>query len=183
MKNKSIKRGAVLAAAGIALSLAACGRSVSSLNTGEKMQVVDLKELQFPLAKKKTLTGMISYPPSTESNPNNRTIFKRLQEATNVEIDWTSIQSDQWNDKIALNMANPNLLTDFVFSGDFSDNDLLRYADYGAIIPLEEYIDTYMPNLKSIFDRYPEYKKMSTDTNGHIWALPWIEQLGSESRL
>ena len=180
MKNKSIKRGAVLAAAGIALSLAACGRSVSSLNTGEKMQVVDLKELQFPLAKKKTLTGMISYPPSTESNPNNRTIFKRLQEATNVEIDWTSIQSDQWNDKIALNMANPNLLTDFVFSGDFSDNDLLRYADYGAIIPLEEYIDTYMPNLKSIFDRYPEYKKMSTDTNGHIWALPWIEQLGSE---
>ena len=180
MKNKSIKRGAVLAAAGIALSLAACGRSVSSLNTGEKMQVVDLKELQFPLAKKKTLTGMISYPPSTESNPNNRTIFKRLQEATNVEIDWTSIQSDQWNDKIALNMANPNLLTDFVFSGDFSDNDLLRYADYGAIIPLEEYIDTYMPNLKSIFDRYPEYKKMSTDTNVHICALPCIEQLGSE---
>ena len=60
MKNKSIKRGAVLAAAGIALSLAACGRSVSSLNTGEKMQVVDLKELQFPLAKKKTLPGMIS---------------------------------------------------------------------------------------------------------------------------
>lgn len=91
-----------------------------------------------------------------------------------------AIQSDQWGDKIALNMANPNLLTDFVFSGDFNDNDILRYANYGAIIPLEEYIDAYMPNLKSIFDRYPEYKKMSTDTNGHIWTLPWIEQLGSE---
>lgn len=181
MKNKSIKRGAVLVlAAATALSLAACGRSVSSLNTGEEMQVVDLKELQFPLAEKKILTGMISYPPNTESDPNNRTIFKRLQEATNVEIDWMAIQSDQWGDKIALNMANPNLLTDFVFSGDFSDNDLLRYANYGAIIPLEEYIDTYMPNLKSVFDKYPEYKKMSTDTNGHIWALPWIEQLGSE---
>ncbi len=181
MKNKSIKRGAVLVlAAATALSLAACGRSVSSLNTGEEMQVVDLKELQFPLAEKKILTGMISYPPNTESDPNNRTIFKRLQEATNVEIDWMAIQSDQWGDKIALNMANPNLLTDFVFSGDFSDNDLLRYANYGAIIPLEEYIDTYMPNLKSVFDKYPEYKKMSTDINGHIWALPWIEQLGSE---
>ncbi len=181
MKNKSIKRGAVLAlTAAMALSLAACGRSVSSLNTGEKMQVVDPKELQFPLAQKKALTGMISYPPSTESNPNNRTIFKRLQEATNVEIEWMAIQSDQWSDKIALNMANPNLLTDFVFSGDFSDNDILRYANYGAIIPLEEYIDTYMPNLKSIFEKYPEYRKMSTDVNGHIWTLPWIEQLGSE---
>lgn len=142
--------------------------------------MVDLAQLQFPLAEKKTLTGMISYPPNTESNPNNRTIFKRLQEATNVEIDWMAIQSDQWGDKIALNMANPNLLTDFVFSADFSDNDLLRYANYGAIIPVEEYIDAYMPNLRSIFEKYPEYKKMSTDVNGHIWALPWIEQLGSE---
>ena len=181
MKNFYIKPMApLMLAAGMVLSLTACGRSVSSLNTGEEMQVVDPATLQFPLAEKKTLTGMISYPPSTESNPNNRTIFKRLQEATNVEIDWMAIQSDQWGDKIALNMANPNLLTDFVFSADFSDNDLLRYANYGAIIPLEEYIDTYMPNLKAVFEKYPEYKKMSTDTNGHIWALPWIEQLGSE---
>lgn len=181
MKKEYIKRGAAwILAAGIVLPLTACGRSVASLNTGEEMQVVDPATLQFPLAEKKTLTGMISYPPSTESNPNNRTIFKRLQEATNVEIDWMAIQSDQWGDKIALNMANPNLLTDFVFSADFSDNDLLRYANYGAIIPLEEYIDAYMPNLKAVFEKYPEYKKMSTDTNGHIWALPWIEQLGSE---
>lgn len=181
MKKESIKRGAAwILAAGMVLPLTACGRSVASLNTGEEMQVVDPATLQFPLAEKKTLTGMISYPPSTESNPNNRTIFKRLQEATNVEIDWMAIQSDQWGDKIALNMANPNLLTDFVFSADFSDNDLLRYANYGAIIPLEEYIDAYMPNLKAVFEKYPEYKKMSTDTNGHIWALPWIEQLGSE---
>ena len=181
MKNLYRKHGApLMLAAGMVLSLTACGRSVSSLNTGEEMQVVDPATLQFPLAEKKTLTGMISYPPSTESNPNNRTIFKRIQEATNVEIDWMAIQSDQWGDKIALNMANPNLLTDFVFSADFSDNDLLRYANYGAIIPLEEYIDTYMPNLKAVFEKYPEYKKMSTDTNGHIWALPWIEQLGSE---
>ncbi len=181
MKKEYIKRVAAwILAAGIVLPLTACGRSVASLNTGEEMQVVDPATLKFPLAEKKTLTGMISYPPSTESNPNNRTIFKRLQEATNVEIDWMAIQSDQWGDKIALNMANPNLLTDFVFSADFSDNDLLRYANYGAIIPLEEYIEAYMPNLKAVFEKYPEYKKMSTDTNGHIWALPWIEQLGSE---
>ncbi len=181
MKNEFIKRTvALIVTAGTIFPLAACGRSVASLNTGEEMQVVDLAQLQFPLAEKKTLTGMISYPPNTESNPNNRTIFKRLQEATNVEIDWMAIQSDQWGDKIALNMANPNLLTDFVFSADFSDNDLLRYANYGAIIPVEEYIDAYMPNLRSIFEKYPEYKKMSTDVNGHIWALPWIEQLGSE---
>lgn len=181
MKKNIIKRGAAFAlAAVLALPLSACGRSVSSLNTGEKMQVVDPAELQFPLAEKKTITGMISYPANTEPDPNKRTIFKRLQEATNVEIDWMAIQSDQWGDKIALNMSNPNLLTDFVFTANFSDSDLLRYANYGAIIPLEEYIDTYMPNLSAVFEKYPEYRKMSTSVDGHIWALPWIEQLGSE---
>ena len=176
-----MKRAAALVlTAGMVLSLTACGKNSVTINTGEEMQVVDPAELQFPLAEKKTLTGMISYPANTEPDPNKRTIFMRLQEETNVEIDWMAIQSDQWGDKIALNMSNPNLLTDFVFTANFSDSDLLRYADYGAIIPLEEYIDAYMPNLSTVFEKYPEYRKMSTDVNGHIWALPWIEQLGAE---
>lgn len=133
----------------------------------------------FPLAETTTLTGMISYPANTESDPNKRTIFKRLQDETNVEIQWTAIQADQWADKIALNMANISELTDFVFSAGFSDSDLLRYADQEVIIPLEDYIDSCMPNLSAVFEKYPEYRTMCTDVDGHIWALPWIEQLGS----
>ena len=181
MKNRHYKQiiAAVLAA-GMALSLTACGEKDSvELNTGG-LQEVDTAELQFPLKEKATLTGMISFPPNTESNPNNRTIFKRLQEKTNVEIEWTAIQSDQWGDKITLNMANPKTLTDFIFTAGFGDSDLLKYADQGIIIPLEEYIDAYMPNLSAVFEKYPEYRTMSTDSEGHIWALPWIEQLGSE---
>lgn len=182
MKNKLAKRIIVLAlAASMLTSLAACGgnKSDNTLGSGE-MQEVDVADLQFPLAEKATLTGMTQYPANTESDPNNRTIFKRLQEKTNVEIEWKAIQGDQWGEKITLAMADTNTLTDFIFSAGFGDNDLLRYADQGVIIPLEDYIDAYMPNLKAVFDKYPEYRKMSTDTNGHIWALPWIEQLGSE---
>ena len=181
MKNKSFKRVmAVVLAAGMVISLAACGKKETvELNDGT-LQEVDTAELEFPLKEKATLTGMTSFPANTESNPNNRTIFKRLQEKTNVEIEWTAIQSDQWGDKISLNMANPKTLTDFIFSAGFGDSDLLKYADQGIIIPLEEYIDAYMPNLSAVFEKYPEYRTMCTDSEGHIWALPWIEQLGSE---
>jgi putative aldouronate transport system substrate-binding protein len=37
-----------------------------------------------------------------------------------------------------------------------------------------------MPNLKAVFDAHPEYRTMCEDADGHIWALPWIEQLGSD---
>ncbi|MBR4549371.1 MAG: ABC transporter substrate-binding protein, partial [Oscillospiraceae bacterium] len=47
------------------------------------------------------------------------------------------------------------------------------------IIPLEDYITPeLMPNLCKVFEQAPEYKDMCTDENGHIWTLPWIEQLG-----
>ena len=135
---------------------------------------------EFPLAEKAEISGLINYPAGTESEPNNRTIFKRLEEATNVHVNWKAIQGDQWGDKISLEMSNIKTLPEFVFSAGFSDTDLLKYAKQGVIINVEDLIDNYMPNLLKVFEQAPEYRTMCTDENGHIWALPWIEQLGYE---
>ena len=169
------------ALAGSAAALSACGGGKSIGSGNSAAAAVDTTgAVTFPLSEKVTFTGMTSFPVGSEPEPNNRTIFKRLEEQTNVHIDWTAIQSDQWSDKITLNMSNPNTLTDFVFTADFSDSNLLRYADQGVILSLEDYIDNNMPNLQKVFELYPEYRTMCTDNEGHIWALPWIEQLGAE---
>ncbi|MBR4545238.1 MAG: extracellular solute-binding protein [Oscillibacter sp.] len=141
---------------------------------------VSPESLTLPLAEKATIYGLTNFPAGSESEPNNRTIFKRLEEATNVHVEWRTIQMDQWSDKISLEMANAKTLPEFVFNAQFSDTDLLKYAKQGAIISLEEYIDNYMPNLLKVFEQAPEYRTMCTDEDGHIWALPWIEQLGYE---
>ncbi|MBO5618018.1 ABC transporter substrate-binding protein [Pseudobutyrivibrio sp.] len=179
MKMKSAKRvvAAALAVTMASTMFAGCGSKGKNASNADK---VDMENLTFPLAETVTITGTTSYPVGTEEDPNKRTIFKRLEEETNVHVDWTAISSDQWGDKISLNMANANTLTDFVFTAGFGDNDLIRYADQGVIVPVEEYIDNYMPNLKAVFDKYPEYRTMCEDADGHIWALPWIEQLGSD---
>ena len=167
----------------LAATLAGCGggnngggNAVS--DGGSESVDVSPESLTLPLAEKVTLYGLTNFPAGSESEPNNRTIFKRLEEATNVHVEWRTIQMDQWSDKISLEMANAKTLPEFVFNAQFSDTDLLKYAKQGAIIPLEEYIDTYMPNLQKVFEQAPEYRTMCTDTDGHIWALPWIEQLG-----
>lgn len=160
--------------------LAGCGGSGSSAPAAPAVQDVDVETLKFPLAETATIKGMISYPPATESEPNNRTIFKRLEEQTNVHVEWKAIQSDQWGEKIQLEMSNIKTLPEFVFTAGFGDTDLLKYGKQGVILPIEEYIDKYMPNLSKVFEQAPEYKAMCTDENGHIWAFPWIEQLGYE---
>ena len=178
MKKRILKRlGCATMVATLSVGLfAGCGASKGPKSTAKD---VSLENLSFPLAETATITGTISYPTGTEENPNNRTIFARLEDETNVHVEWTAISSDQWGDKITLNMADEDALTDFVFTAGFSNSDLLKYAEQGVIVPVEEYIDSYMPNLKSVFDKYPEYRTMCEDENGHIWALPWIEQLGS----
>ena len=91
----------VCALAGSAAALSACGGGKSTGGSNSAAAAVDTTgAVEFPLSEKVTFTGMTSFPVGSESEPNNRTIFKRLEEQTNVHIDWTAIQSDQWNDKI-----------------------------------------------------------------------------------
>lgn len=159
--------------------LAACGSSGGA--GGAASAPVEIPEggYTFPLAEKAEISGLTRFPANTESEPNNRTIYKRLEEKTNVHVNWKAIQADQWGDKIALEMANIKTLPEFISPAGLGDADILKYAKQGVIIPLEEYITPeLMPNLCKVFEQAPEYKDMCTDENGHIWTLPWIEQLG-----
>lgn len=177
---KKSKKFLSLALAGcMAMSMAACGGKSDSAGDSASANI-DIENLEFPLEETATITGLTNFPAGTESEPNNRTIFKRLEEQTNVHVDWKTIQGDQWGDKISLEMANVKTLPDFIFNAGFGDTDLLKYAKQGVIINLEDYIDAYMPNLTAVFEQAPEYRQMCTDDQGHIWALPWIEQLGYE---
>lgn len=78
-----------------------------------------------------------------------------------------------------LALAQFGNLPDGLFNAGMSDYDLLRYAKQGIIIPLENLIDKYMPNLQAVFEKYPEYRTMCTAPDGHIYSFPWIEQLGA----
>jgi putative aldouronate transport system substrate-binding protein len=156
------------------------GNDAQSSSNTNTQDVAAADSYEFPLAQTVEISGLTNFPAGSESEPNNRTIFKRLEEKTNVHVNWKAIQSDQWGDKISLEMANAKTLPDFVFNAQFNDTDLLKYAKQGAIINVEDYIDKYMPNLCKVFEQAPEYRAMCTDENGHIWALPWIEQLGYE---
>lgn len=175
MKMKNGKRIMFTAlAAGMLVGLCGCGNSVKTSNTNN-----EITDLNFPLKKTATLSFITSAPSGSTQNPNDRLIFKRLQEETNVEINWTCFVSDQFADKKNLALANAKNLPDGLFNADMSDYDLLRYAKQGVIIPVEDLIEQYMPNLKKVLDENPTYKEMITAPDGHIYSFPWIEQLGS----
>ena len=132
--------------------LAGCGGSGKTGGAAAPVEVLE-GGYTFPLAEKAEISGITRYPANTESEPNNRTIYKRLEEATNVHVNWKTIQGDQWGDKIALELANIKTLPEFISPAGLGDADILKYAKQGVIIPLEDYITPeLMPNLTKVFD-------------------------------
>ena len=159
------------------ISTAGCGKE-QQLNA-EINPDTPVSEVQFPLKETEELSFITSAPATSTQDPNERVIFQRLEEQTNVHIDWTCFVSDQFSDKKNLALAQFGNLPDGLFNAGMSDYDLLRYAKQGIIIPLENLIDQYMPNLQAVFEKYPEYRTMCTAPDGHIYSFPWIEQLGA----
>ena len=73
-----------------------------------------VSDVQFPLKETEELSFITSAPATSTQDPNKRVIFQRMEEQTNVHIDWTCFVSDQFSDKKNLALAQfdkymPNL--------------------------------------------------------------------------
>lgn len=101
--------------------------------------------------------------------------FQELEEETNVHIDWNMSTDDGWNEKKGLLFAG-ELPDAFYGQGILSDIDVVKYASQGILIPLEELIDQYAPNVKKLLEN-DEYRKALTAPDGHIYALPSLTEL------
>lgn len=149
MKKRSFKKLITLSLTLAMLTgVAGCGKQ-QSLNA-ETNPDTPVSDVQFPLKEKAELSFITSAPATSTQDPNERTIFKRMEEQTNVHIDWTCFVSDQFSDKKNLALAQFGNLPDGLFNAGMSDYDLLRYAKQGIIIPVENLIDKYMPNLQAV---------------------------------
>ena len=71
-----------------------------------------VSEVQFPLKETAELSFITSAPATSTQDPNERIIFQRLEEQTNVHIDWTCFVADQFSDKKNLALAQFGNLPD-----------------------------------------------------------------------
>ncbi|NIK70848.1 ABC transporter substrate-binding protein [Paenibacillus sp. BK720] len=138
----------------------------------------DLTNVSFPLQEKVTLNFMTQSSPLAPTDPNQKLIYKRLEEKTGVHVNWKNFTSDSFVEKRNLAVASGDL-PDAILDAAYSDYDLLKLGTDKTIIPLEDIITKYMPNLQKVLEEAPEYKAMMTAPDGHIYSFPWIEELGA----
>jgi putative aldouronate transport system substrate-binding protein len=149
----------------------------SSKNTSSS-EDYELSDVTFPLKEEATLKFITQSSPLAPEDPNEKLIYKRLEEETGVHIEWKNYTNDVFVEKRNLAVASSDL-PDAIMDAGYSDYDLLKLAKDEAIIPVEDLIEKYMPNLQKVLEAAPEYKSMITAPDGHIYSFPWIEELGT----
>lgn len=184
-------------------SLAACGRGTDSGSKGDTSGADDSGAVQdasggedagaadaggtagsgvtFPLAENYEFTIMTRVGSDSEQDFSKKALVQRMQEKTNVTAIYNAIPDEQFNDKYKLALSKSDM-PDVVTKLYIKPYDILGYAKKGVFIPLEDYIEADMPNLKKVLDARPEVRAAITSADGHIYTLPFINEWSKNSR-
>ncbi|WP_259618312.1 extracellular solute-binding protein [Paenibacillus doosanensis] len=99
-------------------------------------------------------------------------VLKEYEKKSGIKMVYEETPTQGCAEKRNLLFAS-NELPDVFLRADLSNTDISKYGmQEQMLIPLEGLIDKYAPNLKKLFDQYPEAKKSVTATDGHIYSLP-----------
>src|SRR5262245_37970292 len=118
-------------------------------------------------AQSEPVTINIFGPQSADRDLATNAFSLALEEMLNVKFNWTTTTYDNTyaSEKRNLALASgdyPDLFMLIPWVDQFSQIDLLKYGQQGVILPLNDLIDQYAPNIKAAMDEFPALRAFAT---------------------
>lgn len=126
----------------------------------------------------------------------NAPIVQEVATRAGITVDWTLVSPTNYVDSVSPLLAAGTNLQDIVQLPNMDPN--MSYIKAGLFLPLDDYMDEYMPNYKAFLEANPDIKASLTAEDGHIYYVPqtavtdnyqpcimintmWLDQLGKEA--
>ncbi|MDQ6418125.1 ABC transporter substrate-binding protein [Paenibacillus sp. LHD-117] len=116
---------------------------------------------------------------STDTDLATNKFSKLLEEKFNIQFKWTTVPFDGAAEKRQISLASgdyPDLYLLIPWVDRFSQTDLLKFGQQGVIVPLNDLIDQYAPNIKATLENNEYYKAMNTAPDGKIYGLTGLNE-------
>ena len=150
-------------------------------------------EITFPLDEAWTVEAFAFS--NTGQELDKTLTMQKLEEKTNVHWDLATYSQAELDEKRNLSFNGGDYYDVYIKSG-ISAIDAYKYGSQNIIIPLNDVIERYMPNLKAKLDEQDAWKDI-TSADGNIYALPqmngpelagpavfinmvWLDKVGKE---
>ncbi|MBX3012756.1 MAG: extracellular solute-binding protein [Caldilineaceae bacterium] len=101
------------------------------------------------------------------------------QEMFNIQFVWetTTMDGNAAKEKRQISLASgdyPDLFMLIPWVDQFTQLDLLKFGQQGVVIPLNDLIQEYAPNVQAALDNYPQFRAMAVAPDGNIYGLPQL---------
>lgn len=102
-------------------------------------------------------------------------IFKEYEKMSNIQMDYQEVPNDGFTEKKQLLFAS-NELPDVFIRCSFTPAEITQYGvESQQLIPLDNLIEQYAPNLKKLMEKDSTIKDAITASDGHIYTLPSVD--------
>jgi ABC-type sugar transport system, periplasmic component len=140
----------------------------------------------LPIAKEKTKLTILMPAETIVEDYETNDFTKYIEEMTNVDLEFELLPSvvDEARNKLALMINSGQKLPDIINMGLPIDT-VYAYAQTGAFLPLNDYLDTIAVNVPARDAEYPEFNiiKNATAPDGNIYSVPMIvKELHNETK-
>ena len=131
---------------------------------GLKLPICDPGSVSLTYMGNDTWCAGVSYNDGTA-------VQKEIENRTGVHIEWDTYSSDV-ETVLQTRLASLEGLPDMVEIPPFDSNvGVDTYSSNGVLIPLNDLIKEYAPNIQALFNKYPALEAMCTSSDGNIYAL------------
>lgn len=190
MKNR-FKRLTALFASVVMVSavVSGCGNEVKETQTATKESTTTentvvaepsevVKEFSYPMEGDHSLTYWVQLNTAVSANFANlgdTEYAKALSEQTGIKVEYQHAAAGQDKEAFNLMIADGNLpdIIEWQWINSYSGGPTKAIAD-GVILPLNDIIDEYCPNLKAYLAEHPEIDKEIRTDDGDYYIFPGV---------
>lgn len=130
----------------------------------------------FPIVNEKVTFELMGSKSPIQGPWDTLKFFKKMEEMTNVSFEYNTPPAETFNEQKNLMFASEEY-PDVLFGANLTRAEEIAYGTQGILLPLEDLIETYCPNIQKMFETYPDVKKSVTAPDGHIYTLPHINEV------
>jgi putative aldouronate transport system substrate-binding protein len=176
MRHRSFFTTTALALSG-GLLLAGCTTGGGNDPVQDRSSEVGFNETGLPIVDDTLSLTFGGTKSALSPDYSSMQLVQQWEADTNISIDWKNLPEQVYAEKKNLLLASddvPNVL----FNSGLTDAEIVQYGENGTLLPLEDLIEQHAPTLAGILEERPDIRAALTASDGHIYTLPSVEELG-----
>lgn len=139
---------------------------------------IGFNETGMPIVDEKVTINVAAIDFWNTPDFNDKLMAQDWEEKTNVHIEWQHLPGGNDQAQMVNIMFASGDLPDAFFAASAATERAFEYGGQGLVLPLEDLVATYAPNIQDVFEEVPAARRRGTAPDGHLYRIQHVDQTG-----